>query len=233
MVLVENLDSLKQIQSQWQEQKQWAFAFDVIPGQAAGSLSLQLPSLPGMVNGETVVPVSHRMCLVLCLQRLFKPCAGAFAYGSWMTEVQQPCLLQRGTSREQEQPALHLLHYLVNLSSQHTLQPSQHVTVLRLDSNVAQTYANIFLDCCATQKRARISSGALVYSCRFQCSQDVAALLLRPSLTHCFVIICPEVMGSVRHAVLRSSQSYVSCTLHQVSKHSQGICVHGPVQGDS
>ena len=47
MILVEGLDALKQIQSQWQSQKQWAFALDVVKGHMGGNASLQLPSLPG------------------------------------------------------------------------------------------------------------------------------------------------------------------------------------------
>ena len=60
MILVQGQDALKQIQSQWQSQKQWAFALDVVTGHMAGNVSLQLPSLPG-------TDIGRRLCVRHCV----------------------------------------------------------------------------------------------------------------------------------------------------------------------
>ena len=51
VIMVEGPGSMKQMQSLWQDQQQWAFALDIAEGQANAHPSLQLPSLPGLDNG--------------------------------------------------------------------------------------------------------------------------------------------------------------------------------------
>ena len=60
-ILVEGQDALKQIQSDWQSQKHWAFALDITKGALTGNASMQLPSLPGATTGALLPPLMAQM----------------------------------------------------------------------------------------------------------------------------------------------------------------------------
>lgn len=49
--MVDGQDALKQIQTQWQSQKQWVFVLDITQSNTSNIASLQLPLLPGNEAG--------------------------------------------------------------------------------------------------------------------------------------------------------------------------------------